>query len=380
VDRKHRRQSRVAASRFKHETARAGTLGQGSPKAVQKTNSFTHKLLLTLGLIAFLAIVAVFFWRAMQVILLVFLGLLLAATLSIWCDWLQKQFKWPRYFSLMLLALALASLATATWSFLAPEINDQIEKLSYAIPEGYQKLRENLSYVPWTERIIRQVPTMTDLATDPEILRRTVGIFSNVIGTLTGLIIVIFVAMYVAAEPDMYQRGFVALFPQGRRERIRNLLSTSALVLRRWLGGQLVAMLIIGSLTTLGLWLLDIPLAFSLGVLAALLNFIPNIGPVISFVPAALVAMMKGSEYFMYVFILYLIIQTLESNFVTPLIQRKMVLLPPALTIVSQILLGVMLGGLGLVLAAPITAVALVWVNQLYIQDYLGDKGQLEWK
>jgi len=131
-------------------------------------------------------------------------------------------------------------------------------------------------------------------------------------------------------------------------------------------------MLILGVLTTLGLWILGIPLALTLGIIAAVLSFIPNIGPIISAVPAILIALIESPSKALYVIFLYIGIQTVESYLITPIIQKKAVHLAPALLIAVQIMIGVLLGALGLLLATPLMVVIIVLVQMLYVQDTLG--------
>jgi predicted PurR-regulated permease PerM len=115
------------------------------------------------------------------------------------------------------------------------------------------------------------------------------------------------------------------------------------------------------------------PLALTLGLLAGLLSFIPNIGPILSFVPAGLLAIPQGFSQVLYVGLLYIGIQTVESYVITPPMQRRMVSLPPALTISAQVILGVLFGFLGLLLATPLAAAVLVLVKMLYLEDVLGE-------
>lgn len=136
-----------------------------------------------------------------------------------------------------------------------------------------------------------------------------------------------------------------------------------------WLLGRIWASLFVGVLTVIGLLLLDMPLAFTLGLLV--LNFIPNIGPILSGVPAVLLALLKSPTLAIYVIVLYVVIQSVESYLVTPLIQRRVVSLPPALTLTAQLLLASLLGFLGLFLATPLTVVAMVLIEELYIKDVL---------
>jgi len=132
-------------------------------------------------------------------------------------------------------------------------------------------------------------------------------------------------------------------------------------------------MLINGSLTTAGLWLLGVPLAVSLGMLAGLLNFVPNFGPWIAAIPAVLIGFLQGPQQALNVALLYLVLQTIDGYVLTPLIDRRSVELPPVLTITAQVLLGLAFGFIGLLLASPLAAVVMILVKMVYVEDVLGD-------
>ena len=147
-------------------------------------------------------------------------------------------------------------------------------------------------------------------------------------------------------------------------------------VLRRWLLAKFISMAVVGVLTGIGLWLLEVPLAISLAVLASLLTFIPNIGPVIAAIPALLLAFVDGPSKALSVALLYLAVQTVESYGITPFVERETVALRPALTLSAQLALGLLTGFVGVIVATPLTAVCIVIVQTLYIQDVLGDRAQ----
>jgi predicted PurR-regulated permease PerM len=166
----------------------------------------------------------------------------------------------------------------------------------------------------------------------------------------------------------MYRKGLIALIPPAHRERVDEALCETATVLRSWLLGKFVVMAYVGVLTTAGLALLGVPLAFALGLIAALLDFIPNFGPIIAFVPAGLIAVAVDPMLAVWVALIYLVAQMSESYVVTPLVQRKASHLMPAAIIFGQIALGVMFGVLGLLFAEPLVAAGQVLVRKLYIE------------
>ncbi len=180
--------------------------------------------------------------------------------------------------------------------------------------------------------------------------------------------------IFIALEPQTYVRGILVLVPQQRRERIRQVLDALGETLRWWLVGKFASMLAIGLLTWIGLSIIGVPLALTLGIITALLTFIPNVGPVVSLIPAALLALAQDPIKAVYVVALYVGVQIIESNLITPFIERRTVELPPALTVGVQLILSVFVGGLGLVLAAPLIAAGIVLVQMLYVEDILGEK------
>jgi predicted PurR-regulated permease PerM len=187
------------------------------------------------------------------------------------------------------------------------------------------------------------------------------------------VVVIVVIGLYTATEPEVYTDGLIRLVPVEGRKRAREVLDALGSTLRWWLFGRVVSMSVVGVLTTVGLWLMAVPLALALGLVTALLTFIPNIGPVLSVVPALLLVLTQNPARALYVLLLYLGIHTLDGYLLAPLVQERTLLLPPVLTIVGQMLLGVLLGGPGVVLAAPLTAVLFVLVRMLYVEDKLGE-------
>jgi predicted PurR-regulated permease PerM len=187
-------------------------------------------------------------------------------------------------------------------------------------------------------------------------------------------VVVLFVGVFGAAEPDQYKAGLFHLVPPRHRRRVGEAVDALVFNLRWWLMGQVCLMVILWLTTSLGLWLMGIPLALVLGLITGLFELIPYAGPWISAVPAALIALLLSPFHLLMVLGLHLGLHVMEGYLLVPLIQRKVVLLPPALTLVSQVLLGEMLGLLGLFVAAPLTVAVIVLLKMLYVADTLGDQ------
>lgn len=199
-------------------------------------------------------------------------------------------------------------------------------------------------------------------------------IVSSVIGAIGGLVLVLFIAIYIAITPGLYKEGVLHLVPHRSRDRAREVLSTLGVTLRQWLVARLIAMVLIGSLTGIGLGLLQVKGAAALGVLAGLLEFIPFFGPIISAVPALGIALLDSPQKALYVLILYLVMQQLEGNVITPLLLEKRLDIPPVLTVLTVAALGVVFGIVGMLIAEPLLAVVLVATKMLYVADVVGDE------
>lgn len=336
--------------------------------------NFTSRIVLAVGIITLAIFLSLLLWYAADVLLLAFAGILLAIFLRSLSDWVSEITPLSGGWSLGVVVVGLISILTIGIWLLAPGVADQIDELQKKLPQSVRQLERHVESYEWGRKALAQVPNANELVPDKaDVLARVRGVFSTTFGAIANFFIIIFIGLYVAAEPRLYSDGLIRLVPLNRRQRAREVLDEVGSTLRWWLIGKVASMIVVGVSTVVGLWLLDIPLALTLGLLAALLTFIPNVGPILSVVPAMLLALMQSPMQALYVALLYLGIQTVESYFLTPLMQKRTVSLPPALTIFTQVLFGVMVGSLGFVLATPLTAAAIVMVKMLYIQDALKD-------
>ncbi len=339
-----------------------------------KEESFTRKVALALGIGALVLVVLLLLWNIVDALLLIFAAILLACFLRGVADFLTEKTGLPIGWSLALVMFLAALSSVMTVWLLAPRVAAQTDQLSQSLSTSAQQLTAEISHYEWGKRLLAQAPTLTQMAQRGNIVARVTGIFSSTFGLLADIFLVLFIAIYLAINPAVYVRGAVRLFPKTRRERIAEVLNEIGQTLRRWLVGRMLLMLSNGLLTTIGLWLLDVPMALTLGILAGLLNFVPNIGPIIAGIPAVLIGWTISPTYGLYVFLLYLFLQNLDGYVLTPLVQQRTVALPPALTIVAQLLFGVLAGSMGVLLATPMTAATVVLVRRLYLEDVLGEE------
>ena len=196
---------------------------------------------------------------------------------------------------------------------------------------------------------------------------------TSTVAAVGGLLLIIFLSIYIGADPELYHRGLMHLFPHDARERAGEVLTAMATVLRKWLVTQLIAMAVIGGVTTVVLLLLHVKAAFALGLIAGLFEFIPTVGPILSAVPAVAMGFLDSPEKALTVGLAYVAIQFLENHILIPLLMKGGVDLPPALTILAQALMALVFGFIGLMVAVPAMAATMVAVKMLYVQDVVGD-------
>ena len=378
---------------------------------------------LLLGLWVFLKLV----WFVHPLLLTAFLGILFGLAVEGGVDKLQR-FRIPRGVAAGLIVVAFFALLIGLGAWMAPTLREQARELRTRLPQAIDKVEEWFNarrqgmfglilggtQVAQTPPQAGTQPAAADTVTarTDTVVRapqgaaparpaqeqgsqpqQTAGALSDrlsqQVGTVTrylfpflsstlavfvGILLIVFLAIYIGAEPDVYHGGLMHLFPHHARRRAGEVLSAMATVLRRWLVTQLIAMFVIGTITTIILLALDVKAAFALGALAGLLEFVPTIGPLLSAIPAVAMGFLDSPDKALAVAIAYGAIQFLENHLLIPLLMKGGVNIPPALTIVAQALMALLFGFLGLMVAVPLLAAILVPVKMLYVEGVVGDE------
>ena len=339
--------------------------------------TFAKRVLINIAIVLLIVGILIIAIYVFDVILLLFGASLVAIFLHGLANISRRYLRLSEGVSVLLVsALLLMILVLGVW-LLAPSVAEQIKHLRDELPKSLQNVVAYLNRYGWGKAILEQMPGTNDLidkVNNSGTLTQVGSFFSSTLGALTNIALMLLLAIYLASEPKIYIKGFTKLFPKDRRKRVREILYEIGETLSWWLIGKGVSMLFIGLLTWIGLSILGVPLALTLGLIAGLLSFIPNFGPILSAVPAILLAFIESPISALYVLVLFVIVQLVESNLVTPMIERRTVELPPVLTIVAQLALTILFGAVGLILATPILTVVMVLVQTLYIEDVLGDK------
>src|SRR5688572_11472924 len=381
----------------------------------------------------FVAVVGLFLflWYSVYVLFLLFAGVLLAILLRALAEVVSHFTRLSHRWSLAVVLVVLVVAFSAFWYVAAGQVTEQFKELSAQLPEAWKNFEQKARSTSVGRIAFEQFggqPSMTQATTQPSqpatapasqptgllsqgggeaepgaddgssssptgegaggagaaglggggftsgLLGRFGSFLSSLLDLFAALVVVLFTGLFLAFDPKLYVRGVIRLVPPRYRIRAGEVLGALGYTMKWWLIGQGVTMTVIAIATSLGLWLLGVPLAFILGIIAGLFNFIPNFGPLFSMIPATLLALTISPGKAVAVVIMFLVLQNLEGNLLTPMIQRKSVDLPPALGIIAQILLSILVGAVGLMLAWPLAAVVVLGVKMLYVEDVLGDE------
>jgi len=330
---------------------------RGKPSAGDAPgNPAVSVLLLTVGVVLALILA----WLGRVILLLLFAAIVVAVFLTAIVDWIAPKLRLKRGLALALVLLSATVIAVLTLWISGPNIIEQFARLQTDLPQAAHQLIERVKGQGWGRWLLAQWSDYSQLSDSVSYaLTRIGGVVLSTASLLAGLVIVAFLGLYLAAEPDVYFSGIRRLTPRGYRATLDACAASAVRNLRWWLLAQMLSMVAVGTLVTIGLWALGVPLAGTLGIIAALLTFVPNLGPILSVFPAALLAIAISPVKGLLTVLLFALVHFLEGNVITPLLQRQIVRLPPALTLTVQLLLAVIAGPLGVALAAPITAAAL---------------------
>ncbi|QPQ56136.1 AI-2E family transporter [Allosphingosinicella flava] len=335
-----------------------------APKNTISHRVYVERLCLTL-LIGGLALI---FWQIRDVLILIFAAVLVGVIFRILANPIERRLHIPRALALAIaVTIMLTLLAASAWLFGA-EIVAQSSTLEEAIPRAWTVVLERLDAVRLGQPARAWVKSLGE---GDGVLSGIGGIALSFGSGLADALLVLFGGIYLAAQPDLYRRGVIKLIPPRGRGLAARALDDSWKALRLWLIGRLVSMSVVGILTGIGLSIIGIPAALTLGILSGILEFVPFIGPIISAIPAVLLALAVDPEAALWTIGLYLVVQQIEGNLLEPLVQQRAVSLPPALLLFSIVIGGLLFGIPGILVAAPLLVVIYVMVKRLYVRTAL---------
>jgi predicted PurR-regulated permease PerM len=325
--------------------------------------TFVAKVLVVAGI----AVVLLLLWRLGNVLVLAFGAIVGAIVMNALVSRIERLGLGRLWATVGSVLLLLVAFALGGW-LLGGRLSGEFDHLQQRVPAALEALRAWLAEQPFGNRALS---LWSGLDRDSIPWSGAANVAGMTLEGIGNVLLMAIVAIYLTADPRLYRRGLVRLFPPSQRDRVEAGLRASGDGLAGWLLGQGMAMLFVGVATGIGLALLGVPLAFSLGVIAGLLDFVPFFGPIVSGALAVVVAFSVGPTTAFYVALLTLAIQQLEANLVVPLVQRWAVQLPPALGIVSVLVFGMLFGVIGIIFATPLMVVVMILLQHIYVRDLL---------
>lgn len=334
-----------------------------------------QQALVYVGIAVAVVVVLVVLWYAIDVVLLAFIGVLAAILLRAPADWLAGRLGWRDTWALALVGGLLLVLVVGGGLLFGRGVAGQALALVDRVPEIVEAAKQEISQNEFGRRVVELAESSGLFSGgESQFLGRGLGLIGSTFGAVANVFIVLFFAVFMAAQPRAYVEGFLYLVARKKRQRVRSVLYEIGDVLRRWLVGQSLLAACVAILTCVGLLAIGAPFPYALALLAGLMEFVPYIGPFLAALPAVIVGFAEGPQVALWVAALFVAIQVVESYILAPLVQHRAVHLPPAAILFAQVLMGAIVGALGVAVATPLAAAVMVAVGMLYVEDALGDK------
>lgn len=325
---------------------------------------FTRRVILVLALAA----LAFAIWQLREVLLMLFGAVVVASIVRAIADPISRWTRLPNGIAVGIAALIMFGAIGGIGWLIGGIFSEQFGMLAKTLPQAIDKLQAWVAQLGLFEQLQNW---RAAISSGSGILSTVSSFATSATNAIANILIVIFGGIFLAAEPKFYRVGMIKLIPPDKRGTVTEAVLEAERALRLWLKGQLIAMVVIGVMTGAALWLLGVESWLVLGILAGLLEFIPFAGPILSAVPAVLIALAQSTDLALYVVLAYVVVQHAEAYLIQPVIQRYAVDLPAVILLFSLLAFGVLFGTIGVVLAAPLAVVTYVLVKRLYVIDTL---------
>ena len=343
------------------------------PSAPEASRASARGIYPGVALFFALAVGAYLAYQASQVVFTLLVTLLLGIVASAPVDWLTRR-GLGRGTATALVAGTLGLVLWLGWVLVASTVEQQAQQFTDALPTLLEDAEavvarsgEILGVGAGADLELENLPGASRDLVSGDVLA-TAGFGKSVAALLSFWFVAIVATVFLVVRPYPVVDGFVALFPAGRRARVREVLQAVHDTVQRWLLGQLVAMGFIGVSTAVVLWLLGVPFAVLLGLFSGLVSFVPFVGAFVSAVPPILLALVADPVLALWVALAYTAIQQVESQVIQPLVMSRAVALHPAVLLFGLLLMGSLFGVVGLLLAVPLVATAQVLVRELWVR------------
>lgn len=332
----------------------------------EKSYSFVQRVWIVTGVVSFAVLLLLLLKTVFSVLLLVLAGVLIAVFFRALAGSIEKKTGWSSSICLLISTVGSFALIGLVIWLIGAKVQAQAAELSDTLPSTIDKTKAQLQSSPLGQKIVERLSSPESAEKAKGVARR---LFSTTFGILGDVYVILFLGLFFTISPKPYVDGFVQLIPTGGRQKAQTAINRIGENLKKWLKGKLFAMLVVFVFTAIGLSIIGLPMWLTLAIIAGLLNFIPNFGPLLAMIPAVLVGFLQGTQTALLVAGLYILVQVLESNIITPSVQKRLINIPPALIIIAQLVMGVLTGGWGLVLATPLVAILMAVVQEAYLKE-----------
>jgi predicted PurR-regulated permease PerM len=370
---RRRRSAERAVCRIGRETRRLqpeGRLRARMTNATMRTN-YVDFLKYSLIFVA-VAITPVLVWYLFDAILIAVGAMILATLLRLGAEPFTRWLSVPQSVALILSGAFILMILVSVGYFFGTRVIDQMQDVVQRVVSAEQSIRSSLEASKLWQSVAAHFTGPSFSVT--ELLSRVLGISTKF---LEGAVVILISGAYIAAQPRLYREGLIELFPPRLHRSAAETVDDIAAALRLWLIGQLVQMLLIGGLSTLAVWLIGLPAPLALGLIAGITEFVPYLGPILAAIPAVLVAFTKSPEAVLWTIAAYVLIHQAEGHLVVPLVQRRLVHIPPALMLLGIVAMSFLFGAVAMMFAAPIAVILFVAVKKVYVQQALGEQTEI---
>ncbi|MDD5731327.1 MAG: AI-2E family transporter [Patescibacteria group bacterium] len=322
--------------------------------STKKTVLFEISWLSIIKVVAIILGVYLLFYLA-DIFLILFVVFILASALSPLVDTMKSKLKIPRIMSILLIYIGLLLIVALTIYAIIPPAIEQLQNLSQNLPDYAKKITSLFSSLSESP-----VSTTNSIQSASSTLGNVAGTFVQSAGTffggLTTVFYILILTLFLLLEEDGIRKFFISLLPISQKSYVIEVSKKVADKMGAWLIGQVSLMGIIGFVTALGLWIIGVPYALTLGIIAFFLEAVPTVGPIIAAIPAVIIAYMDAPWKAVVVLIFATLIQQLENQFLVPKIMQKALGISPFVTLVALLVGGKLAGVMGVLLAVPTVA------------------------
>jgi len=335
-----------------------------SARTIKKEISYTLKVWQTTAIVCLALLIFLFVRMAFNILLMTFTGVLIAVYFHGLANFIAKKIKIKQKLSLFIsIAGTVTLLNTMIW-VIGSTVQQQAAQLRQTLPQMIGAVQTKMT----GSATGRQILGYTSGDNSNKLMDTASTFFSSGFGVLGDLYIILFLGIFFTADPSLYKNSLLAILPPGHETDgsiIWNRISTA---LKAWLKTKLISMVLVTIAVALGLMLIGLPGALILGLIAGLLDIIPNFGPVAAMIPGVLLGLMISPQTAVIAALIYVACQTIVGSVFMPMIQKRMINIPPAITMISQLVMGVLCGLMGIILAVPILLVLSIIIDELYIK------------